>query len=241
MKTVGEISKMTGISVRTLHHYDAIGLLHPAQVTEAGYRMYSDQNLQRLHTILLLRQLQFPLKEIRQILDSPGFDPLEALPQQIELLELQRQHLDDLISHARTILKTGVIPMNFKPFDQKKLDEYAAEAKNRWGRTDAYQEYEQRSAGQSREQQNDAASGLMELFVRFGQIRNTDPASEQAQALVAELKQYITDHYYTCTNQILQGLGMMYVAGDSMTENINSAGGEGTADFANAAIQIFCK
>ena len=105
----------------------------------------------------------------------------------------------------------------------------------------AYQEYEKKHAGKSPSQQNAAADGLMEIFVRFGQIRETDPASENAQALVAELKQYITDHYYTCTNQILRGLGMMYIAGDSMTENINNAGGEGTADFANRAIQIFCK
>ena len=241
MRTVKEVSRLTGVSVRALHHYDAIGLLHPAQITEAGYRLYSDEDLQRLHTILLLRQLQFPLKEIRQILDSPGFDPLEALPQQIELLELQRQQLDDLISHARTILKTGVIPMNFTPFDDKKLNQYAAEAKARWGKTEAYQEYEKKHAGKSQSQQNAAADGLMEIFVRFGQIRDTDPASDAAQALVAELKQYITNHYYTCTNQILRGLGMMYIAGDSMTENINNAGGEGTADFANRAIQIFCK
>ena len=131
--------------------------------------------------------------------------------------------------------------MNFTPFDDKKLNQYAAEAKARWGKTEAYQEYEKKHAGKSPSQQNAAADGLMEIFVRFGQIRDTDPASENAQALVAELKQYITDHYYTCTNQILRGLGMMYIAGDSMTENINNAGGEGTADFANRAIQIFCK
>ena len=90
MKTVKQVSELTGVSVRTLHHYDEIGLLKPAQVTEAGYRLYDDVSLQRLHAIMLLKELQFPLKEIRNILDSPGFDPMQALQQQIELLELQK-------------------------------------------------------------------------------------------------------------------------------------------------------
>ena len=93
MKTVKEVSIITGVSVRTLHHYDAMGLLKPTQVTQAGYRLYDDTALAKLHTILLLRQLQFPLKEIKEILDTPGFDPIAALSQQIELLELQRQQM----------------------------------------------------------------------------------------------------------------------------------------------------
>ena len=88
MKTVKEVSNLTGVSIRTLHHYDKIGLLNPAKVTDAGYRLYDDASLCRLHAILLLRELQFPLKDIKQILDAPGFDTMEALEQQIELLEL---------------------------------------------------------------------------------------------------------------------------------------------------------
>ena len=95
MKTVKEVSRLTGVSVRALHHYDAIGLLKPTRVTEAGYRLYDEESLQRLQTILLFRELQFPLKEIKEILDSPGFDPIPALEQQIKMLELQRRHLDD--------------------------------------------------------------------------------------------------------------------------------------------------
>lgn len=103
MKTVKQVSKLTGISVRTLHHYDAIGLLKPAKVTEAGYRLYDDKALKRLQNILLFRELQFPLKEIKAILDSPDFDPSEAIQQQIKLLELQRNHIERLISFAREI------------------------------------------------------------------------------------------------------------------------------------------
>ena len=140
MKTVREVSRITGVSVRTLHHYDAIGLLKPAQVTEAGYRLYDDAALGRLQTILLFRELQFPLKEIRDLLDTPDFDPMAALDDQIRLLQLRREHLDRLIDHARQIQKTGVINMDFKAYDTKKLDAYAAEAKKRWVHTDAWRE-----------------------------------------------------------------------------------------------------
>ena len=241
MKTVKEVSKLTGVSVRTLHHYDAIGLLPPSHVTEAGYRLYDDKALEKLHTILFLRQLEFPLKEIRQILSSPDFDPVEAVQQQIRLLQLKKEHLEKLISHAKMIQKTGVIPMNFKPFDTSKIDEYSAQAKARWGATEAYREYEQKTKGQTKEQMQSTGGDLMDIFARMGTIRHTDPASPEAQAMVKALQDFITAHYYTCTKQILQGLGMMYIAGDSMTKNIDAAGGEGTADFAHRAIEIYCR
>ena len=238
MKTVKEVSGISGVSIRTLHHYDAIGLLKPTQVTEAGYRLYDDLALERLQTILLFRQLQFPLKQIRQILDAPGFDPLDALERQIELLELQRAHLDDLIAHARQIQKTGVISMDFSAFDNRR---YAAEAKKRWGATEAYREYEEKTRGQTPSQQQSAADGLMEIFVRMGKVRHLSPDSGEAQALVKELQDYITAHYYTCTPQILFGLGQMYAAGDEMNRNIDAAGGEGTGAFARDAITVYCR
>ena len=241
MKTVKEVSLLTGVSVRALHHYDAIGLLKPTRVTEAGYRLYDDTALRRLQTILLFRQLQFPLKEIRDILDSPGFDPMEALTQQIHLLELQRKHLDNLISHARKIQTTGVFSMDFSTFDTTELDQYTAEAKARWGKTKAWQEYEQKAAGQTAEQKQSTGDALMDIFARFGKIRHLSPESQEAQELVASLQDFITQHYYTCTKPILQGLGQLYIAGDSMTENIDKAGGEGTARFAHDAIDIFCR
>ena len=112
MKTVKEVSRITGVSVRTLHHYDAIGLLKPTAVTEAGYRLYDDAALERMQSILLFRELQFPLKDIKRILDAPDFDPMTALAQQVHLLEMQREHLEQLISHAREIQQTGVFSMD---------------------------------------------------------------------------------------------------------------------------------
>ena len=241
MKTVQQVSKLTGVSVRTLHHYDSIGLLKPTSVTAAGYRLYDREALKKLQIILFFRELEFPLKQIRQLLDDPGFDPRQAMDDQIRLLELRAEQLDKLISHARQIQKTGVIPMDFSPFDRSKQAFFAAEAKKRWGKTDAYQEFDQKTAGQTQAQQDAAADGLMAIFSRMGAIRTADPASSDAQQKVKELQDYITAHYYTCTKQILKGLGMMYIAGDEMTANIDAAGGKGTARFAHDAIEIFCK
>ena len=241
MKSVKQVSKITGVSVRTLHQYDAIGLLKPASVTEAGYRLYDDSSLQRLHAILLLKELQFSLKEIKEILDAPGFDPMEALAQQIGLLELQRQHLTDLIDHAREIQKTGVIPMDFSSFDTAKIDLYAKDAKEKWGKTKAYQEFESKTVGQSNAQMQATADKLMDIFREFGAIRQLAPASSEAQTLVEKLQSFITENYYTCTKQILFGLGQMYAAGDEMNENIDKAGGEGTGAFVRDAIMIYCK
>lgn len=235
MKTVKEVSELSGVSVRTLHHYDAIGLLHPTRVTDSGYRLYDDTALRRLNAILLFRELEFPLKEIRRILDSPGFDPISALEDQIRLLELKREHLDQVIAHARTIQAKGVIPLNFKPYDTSMQERYAAEAKERWGKTDAYREYEQRGKADSQSAQD----AMMDIFREMGRIREQSPASDEAQALVKKLQDHITANYYTCTKQILAGLGQMYTADDRFRENIDNAGGEGTADFAGKSIRIY--
>ena len=210
MKTVRQVSQLTGVSVRTLHHYDAIGLLKPAKVTQAGYRLYDEAALGRLQTILLFRALEFPLMQIKAMLDAADFDPIAALDDQIRLLELRREHLNRLIDHARRIQQTGVMTMDFKAYDTKKLDAYAAEARERWGHTDAWRESQEKLQGKSKEAQISEADGLMDIFRRLGELRKGSPASGDAQALVAELRQYICDHYYNCTPQILKGLGQMY-------------------------------
>ena len=145
MMTVHEVSKLTGVSIRTLQYYDHIGLLHPAEYTEAGYRLYDDTALETLQQILLFRELEFPLKEIKGIIQSPAFDRQKALDQQIELLQLKKEHLENLIVLARGIKTTGVKQnMDFSAFDTKKIDEYTAQAKASWGETSEYHEFEQK-------------------------------------------------------------------------------------------------
>ena len=241
MKTVNEIAKITQVSVRTLHHYDAIGLLKPTKITESGYRLYDDAALERLYLILLFRELEFPLKEIGKILDAPDFDRNRILEQQIELLKAKANHLQTLIHLAGGIKLLGVKNLKFKNWDPKKIDEYQAQAENLYGKTDAWQEYRKKSADRTKAQENALGDGLMELFAKLGTMKEMTPESPEVQAWVSQLQGYITEHFYNCTPQILAGLGEMYAGGGSMTENIDAAGGKGTGEFAREAIRIFCK
>ena len=179
MMTVHEVSRLTGVSIRTLQYYDRIGLLPPAEYTEVGYRLYDDTALETLQQILLFRELEFPLKEIRQIIQSPAFDRRKALEQQVELLELKKERLDRLIALARGIQTTGVKQnMDFSAFDTKKLDEYAARAKEAWGDTPAYKEFEQKAKGRTDTENAELNRQMMAIFADFGAIRDTDPAGE---------------------------------------------------------------
>lgn len=260
MMTVNEVSKIAGVSIRALHYYDQIGLLHPTETTESGYRLYDDTALERLQQILLFRELEFPLKEIAGIVNDRCFDRDKALRQQIELLTLKKERLEKLIDLACRIKAEGQsqkedspmdsgapegagkgAAMDFTPFDTKKLKEYTKRAKAQWGRTDAYREYEERSRGRSEEEQQSASAGLMNIFVRFGAMMEEDAGSEAVQAQVKALQDYITENFYTCTPEILSGLGKMYGAGGEFTENIDRAGGEGCAAFAARAIEKYCE
>ena len=163
MRTVHEVSELTGVSIRTLQHYDNIGLLRPADRTAAGYRLYSDDDLARLQHILLFRELEFPLKDIKRIIDSPGFDQSRALDQQIELLELKRAHIANLIGLARSMRAKGASTMAFEAFDTSKMDEYAAQAKASWGETPEWKEYERKSAGRTKEDERTMGDELLSL------------------------------------------------------------------------------
>ena len=180
MWTVSQMSRISGVSVRTLHHYDAIGLLRPSQLSPAGYRLYDQAALERLYLILQFRELEFPLREIRSMLDAPQFDAKDALEKQIHLLELRKARLDRLIHQARQIQKSGVNSMSFKSWDKTEMQRYAAEAKRRWGATDAYQEYERRAADQPTDQAEQDGAGLMALFAEFGALRDASPAGPEA-------------------------------------------------------------
>ncbi len=237
MRTVKEVSKLTGVSVRTLHHYHAIGLLLPSQVTPAGYRLYDEQALARLQMILLFRELEFPLAQIQEILDAPGFDRPQALREQIKLLELRRERLGRLIRLAQETLDKGENHMDFTAFDAKELEAYAKEAKERWGGTPAYQEFQERAKEKPDFAQ--ANRRLMDCFAQLGRVKDQDPASPEVQKLVEALRQTISENFYTCTPEILRGLGEMYAADPRFRENIDRAGGPGAAEFASRAIAAF--
>ncbi len=239
MRTVNEVSKLTGVSVRTLHYYDEIGLLRPADITESGYRLYGDEALERLQQILLFRELEFPLKDIKDILDSPGFDRKKALRQQIELLTLKRDHLQNLIDFAVGMEAIGVKNMDFTAFDTRKIDEYAKQAKEVWGSTDEWKEYEEKAKNRTKEEEEQCASQLMDIVAGFGRIKDLEPDSCEAQEQAAKLHRFINDNCYTCTPRIFQCLAKWYEGGGSVTDNINSAAGEGTAEFAAEVLRVY--
>lgn len=241
MRTVNEVSKLTGVSIRALQYYDKIGLLAPSGYTASGYRLYDDTALETLQQILLLKELEFPLKEIAKILSSPGFDREKALNQQIELLLLKKEHLEQLISFAREVKEKGEIKMDFTAFDTKKIEEYKERAKAQWGDTPAYQEYEKKNGHRSAKEENVVMHGLLELFVEFGGMKEMAADENKPQAQVKKLQDYISEHFYHCTNEILAGLGQMYAADGEFKKNIDHAGGDGTADFVAEAIRIYCE
>ena len=240
MMTVNEVSKLTGVSIRTLQYYDTIGLLKASSYTESGYRLYDDTALERLQQILLFKELAFSLKEIKEIIDAPNFDREKALEQQIELLTLKKEHLENLIDFARGIKQIGVKKMDFTVFDTKKIDEYARRAKEQWGETSEYQEYEEKSKNRTDAQQKDVMNRFMLIFAEFGKLKEQDAASDMVQLQVKKLQGFISEHYYHCSKEILSGLGKMYAGGGEFTENIDHYGGEGTAEFADKAIQAYC-
>lgn len=240
MMTVHEVSKLTGVSIRALHHYDHIGLLPATELSEAGYRLYDEAALERLQHILLFKELQFSLKDIKVILDSPDFDRSKALEQQIEMLRLQKEHIENLMNFALGIKMLGVKHMDFKAFDRSKLDEYARQAKELYGNMPEYKEMEEKQKNRTEEEERLLADRFMLLFKEAGEIKDTDPSSPEAQNLVKRIQDYITENMYTCSNKILRGLGKMYSGGGDFTKNIDGYGGEGTAVFVDNAIQIYC-
>ena len=229
------------MSIRTLQYYDTIGLLPPTEYTEAGYRLYDDTAMERLQQILLFRELEFPLKEIKRIIDSPDFNRNKALEQQMKLLTMKKEHLEGLISFARKIKETGVNKMNFQVFDTTKMDEYTKKAKEQWGQTAEYKEYEEKTSKQSPEAQKQALQNFMLIFVEFGKMIDKKPEDSNVQLKVKVLQDYITDHFYKCSNEILKSLGEMYASGGEFTENIDKAAGDGTAVFVAKAIDIYCR
>lgn len=236
--SVSEMAKLTGVSIRTLHHYDHIGLLCPETAADSGYRWYGAADVEKMQQILFYRELDFPLKDIRDILSDPQYDKQEALRRQRELLLLKRKRLDGLLELLDANLK-GERTMEFQGFDAGELErarrQYADEAKARWGHTGAWKESQNKSSDWDAQ-----AAGMNDIFRRVAALRHGDPASSEAQALVKEWQDFVSANYYACTDEILAGLGEMYTADERFRNNLDRFG-EGTAAFLSRAIAIYCR
>lgn len=234
--TIGELSRKTGVSIRALRHYDRIGLLKPSQVTQAGYRHYDEASLARLHAILLFREVELPLEDIRRILDDPRCDARRILQMQQMLLRMRREHISRLLERTQTLLEKGTNNMDFSEFEHQQAQDYARQAQAAWGDTPAWQEYAERSQRCSPQDNARAGQQLMEMIGQFGRSRPERPDCPAAAAFVRQLQEHITEHFYTCTDEVLLGLADVYETGD-FRRNIDKAGGEGTASFLAQAIR----
>ena len=237
---IKEFSEFSRVSVRTLHYYDEIGLLKPACVDDrTGYRYYDEKSILRMQEILFYRELDFSLKSISQILSSSDYKKEKALCEQKKLLILKKERLERLIAAIDTA-KKGENIMN--SFDNSEFENYKQEVKEKWGKTEAYREYSEKTKDYSKDKQNILADEMNDIFCEFALcMKNGNNAdSDAAQTLVQRLQAHITENYYNCTNEILAGLGQMYAYDDRFRENIDK-NGNGTAEFVCKAIIAYCK
>ena len=242
---IREFAKLTGVSVRTLHYYDEIGLLKPSFVEEQnGYRFYDERCLERMQEILFYRELDFPLKDIGEIMSSPDYDKQTALKEQRRLLTLKKERLERLITALDGAMKGENLSMNI--FDNSEYEaqreQYAKEAKEKWGFTEAYKESAEKTKDYSKEKWSNVSEGMNSLMAEFAECRarGNAPESDEAQALVKKWQNYITENFYTCTKEILAGLGQMYIADERFKDNIDKHG-KGTAEFMCQAIGAYCR
>ncbi len=242
--TVKAVADLAGVSVRTLHHYDEIGLLRPAAVTPSGYRQYADADLERLQQILFFRELGFELAAIRQILDRPGYDKRIALATHRELLVKKKERLETLIrSVERTIdaYERGS-PMDqqemFEGFDEAQLAEWKAEAAERWGRERVERSYKQWNR-LSKDDQKAMVKAGWEAEHALALMMDQGPDAPAVQAQIAARRQAITDNFYECSLEIWRGLGEMYVEDERFKRRYESVK-PGLAAFLRDAIRIYC-
>ena len=235
---IKEFAGLTGVSVRTLHYYDEIGLLRPADVDRVtGYRFYDEQSLLRMQEILFYREPDFSLKSIGEILSSPHYDKDKALKAQKQLLVLKKERLDRLIAAIDSAAKGENV---MKVFDNSEFETYKSEAKERWGKTDAYREYAEKTKNYGEDKRSGILADMDVILGEFALCMKNGcaPGAEEPQSLVKKLQNHITENYYTCTKEILSGLGQMYVADERFKNNIDQHA-DGTAEFISAAIAIY--
>ena len=236
---IKDFAELTGVSVRTLHYYDEIGLLRPSEVDEgSGYRYYDSSCLDRMREILFYRELDFTLKSIAQILSSPDYDKEQALRKQRQLLVLKKNRLEKLIA-AIDCAEKGDFEMNNEY--EKTRKQYADEARERWDDTAAYKESERRTANYTADDWSKLSAGMDAIMEDFADLKaeGVAPDDERARLQVEKLKEFITERMYTCTDDILSGLGQMYVADERFTRNIDKHG-EGAAAYVSECIKSYC-
>lgn len=243
--TVKAAAELAGISIRTLHHYDEIGLLKPAHVSAAGYRLYTADDLEQLQQILFFRELGFSLHEIREIISRPGFDRQQALVEHRQHL-LQRQErlgrLIDTIDHTLYLMERS-IPMNEKEmnvlFDGFDHAQYEEEARQRWGHSKEYQESAQRTKRYTKEDWVAIKAEMGQISQTIASLMDRGPADAEVQEWIRRWHQLINDRFYTCSTEIFRALGNGYVEDERFTATYEKIK-PGMAQFMQAAMSVYC-
>ena len=247
MYKINEVSKLTGVSIRMLHHYDKIKLLEPSKRTDSNYRMYNDDDIARLYQILLFKELEFPLQEIKQILDDKDFNREEVLKAQRNLIFEKKQRLERILeSIDDTIESLGGNVMskdNFKAFGyeevKKHQEKYKEETKKRYGKSDAYRESQGKTSKYSKNDWENIMQEAGAIYEELYKLMDKDPSDEKVQELIEKWRNHITTNFYNCTIEIFRGLALMYVGDERFTKNIDKYG-EGLAKFMSDAMNIYC-
>ncbi|MFD8628858.1 MerR family transcriptional regulator [Streptomyces hygroscopicus] len=229
--SVGQVAGFAGVTVRTLHHYDEIGLLRPGARSAAGHRRYDDADLDRLQRILFYRELGFPLEEVAVLLDDPDVDPQAHLRRQHRLLSDRIERLRKMaaaVEHAMEARKMGIKltpEEKFEVFGDFDPDQYADEVERRWGNTEAYKESQRRAASYTKEDWKRIQAEGDEITDRFVALLDagTSPRSEAAMDLAEEHRQWISRNHYQCDPELHACVGRMYVSDHRFTENIDKA------------------
>ncbi|MBY8841952.1 MerR family transcriptional regulator [Streptomyces sp. SP2-10] len=223
--SVGRVAGFAGITVRTLHHYDEIGLLVPSERTHAGHRRYNDADLDRLQQILFYRELGFPLDEVAALLDDPDADPRAHLRRQHELLTARIEKLQKMAAAVEHAMEARTMGINLTPeekfevFGEFDPDRYADEVAERWGDTEAYRQSQRRTASYTKEDWKRINAEMDAIHHRMaGLLAEGVPADSAAAMDVAEEhRRFVTGTYYDCGHEMHVWLGEMYVADERFT------------------------
>ena len=242
--TVGELARLAGITVRTLHHYDRIGLVRPGARTSAGYRTYDAHDLDRLQQVLLYRELGFPLEEVATLLDDPDADPAEHLRRQHRLLRERLERTQAMVAAVEKEMEARQMGISLTPEERFEVfgdwlpEEYAEEAEQRWGDSEAWTQSQRRTATYSKDDwvRIKAETSAVEQRMVAAMTSGVPADSEPAMDLAEEFRQQISRYYYDCTPEIHAGLGRMYVEDERFTGYYERIA-PGLAQYVSTAVQ----